>query len=147
MFPAAVLLLEFYGTSGRMQRWALLKHIVLNPMVLSTLLGAVWSITGVGDSGPRCRLPENLCRRADTMRAVCNRVWTLARRHASQSRLIIGASGGQNDHHAYDCLRGGGGFGGCPPPPHAGGGCFPGPTPQKDLFFPRGRKKERGGGG
>ena len=52
MFPAAVLLLEFHGTSGRMQRGALAKHIVLNPLVLSTLLGAVWSIVGVPIPGP-----------------------------------------------------------------------------------------------
>lgn len=52
MFPAAVLLLELHGTSSRMQRGALVQHIALNPMVLSTLLGVVWSITGVPIAGP-----------------------------------------------------------------------------------------------
>ena len=44
MFPAAILLLEMRGTSRR--TGTLIRHIVLNPLVLSTLLGVVWSIIG-----------------------------------------------------------------------------------------------------
>jgi malonate transporter and related proteins len=52
MFPVAILLLEMNETSGRMQRGMLLQHIVLNPLVLSTLLGVVWSIIGAAIPGP-----------------------------------------------------------------------------------------------
>ena len=51
MFPAAIFLLESNGTSG-MQRGPLIQHIVLNPLVLSTLLGVVWSIVGAPLPGP-----------------------------------------------------------------------------------------------
>ena len=50
MFPATVILLELEqrGPHGRSARAALLaKQIVLNPMVLSTLLGLVWTIAGL----------------------------------------------------------------------------------------------------
>ena len=52
MFPLAVILLELHGTSGRTQPGTLVRHIVLNPMVLSTLLGVAWSIIGVPIPGP-----------------------------------------------------------------------------------------------
>lgn len=50
MFPAAIILLEIDGqhtAGGRMQASVLMRHIVLNPMVLSTLLGVAWSILGI----------------------------------------------------------------------------------------------------
>jgi malonate transporter and related proteins len=52
MFPAAVILLEKNRTYGRTQRATLIRHIVLNPLVLSTLLGIVWSAVGVPIPGP-----------------------------------------------------------------------------------------------
>ena len=52
MFPLAVFLLEPQEASGRMPRGALARHIILNPMVLSTLLGVVWSIIGAPIPGP-----------------------------------------------------------------------------------------------
>jgi predicted permease len=44
MFPATVILLESEGRGddGRARPVALMKQIVLNPMVLSTLMGLVW---------------------------------------------------------------------------------------------------------
>jgi len=49
MFPATVILLESEGRGddGRARPVALMKQIVLNPMVLSTLIGLVWAITGL----------------------------------------------------------------------------------------------------
>jgi malonate transporter len=52
MFPVAILLLEMNGTAGRMRPATLIQHIVLNPLVLSTLLGVVWSIIGMPIPGP-----------------------------------------------------------------------------------------------
>lgn len=45
MFPITVILLE-KDTRGPAHSPALVKQIVLNPMVLSTLIGLVWAITG-----------------------------------------------------------------------------------------------------
>jgi malonate transporter len=55
MFPAAVILLESggrgaYGLSVR--TIVLVKQIVLNPMVLSTLIGLAWAIAGVPIPAP-----------------------------------------------------------------------------------------------
>ncbi len=48
MFPATVVLLEIGGRHGPSVGAAVLaKHIVLNPMVLSTLLGLAWTIAGL----------------------------------------------------------------------------------------------------
>jgi malonate transporter len=48
MFPATVVLLEIGGGHGRSAGAAqLAKQIVLNPMVLSTLLGLAWTIAGL----------------------------------------------------------------------------------------------------
>jgi malonate transporter and related proteins len=55
MFPATVILLEGggRGAQGRSARSAvLLKQIVLNPMVLSTVIGLVWAITGLPIPAP-----------------------------------------------------------------------------------------------
>ncbi|MEH2511848.1 malonate transporter [Nitrobacteraceae bacterium AZCC 1564] len=49
MFPATVILLESRGrgTHGQSAHsLVLMKHIALNPMVLSTAIGLVWAITG-----------------------------------------------------------------------------------------------------
>jgi hypothetical protein len=46
MFPATVIVLE-HGTHGKTVRpLVLMKQIALNPMVLSTLIGLAWAITG-----------------------------------------------------------------------------------------------------
>ncbi|GLS23335.1 transporter [Labrys miyagiensis] len=52
MFPLAVLLLELRGPAGRVRGGMLARHILLNPMVLSTLLGVVWAIVGQPIPGP-----------------------------------------------------------------------------------------------
>jgi malonate transporter and related proteins len=48
MFPATVILLEseVSGKHGTARPLVLMKQIVLNPMVLSTLIGLAWAITG-----------------------------------------------------------------------------------------------------
>ena len=55
MFPAAVIALEIDGRGARseaMRPGVLARHIALNPMVFSTLLGVAWSILGVRLPGP-----------------------------------------------------------------------------------------------
>jgi malonate transporter len=50
MFPATVVLLELDRHDARGPRAGsalLLRHIVLNPMVLSTLIGMIWSAIGI----------------------------------------------------------------------------------------------------
>ena len=50
MFPAAVILLEFGQRDAQGSRTAAIvtvKHIVLNPMVVSTLIGMAWSVIGL----------------------------------------------------------------------------------------------------
>jgi len=55
MFPVTVILLESegHGALGRSARSvALLEQIVLNPMVLSTIIGLAWSISGLSIPAP-----------------------------------------------------------------------------------------------
>lgn len=55
MFPIAVILLESGGSGkpGKMVRpFMLIKQIVLNPMVLSTLIGLAWAIAGLPIPAP-----------------------------------------------------------------------------------------------
>jgi malonate transporter and related proteins len=55
MFPATVILLESEGSAKdgkKAQPVALMQQIVLNPMVLSTLVGLVWAITGLPIPAP-----------------------------------------------------------------------------------------------
>jgi predicted permease len=55
MFPVAVILLEVGQRNAQGSRTApmvTVKHVVLNPMVLSTLIGMLWSILGLRMSGP-----------------------------------------------------------------------------------------------
>jgi len=54
MFPVTVILLEAeaHGTGKRAGPAALAKQIVLNPMVLATLAGIAWAITGWRIPGP-----------------------------------------------------------------------------------------------
>jgi predicted permease len=55
MFPATVVLLELDGHAARGSHGGhalLLRNIVLNPMVLSTLVGMIWSAVGIGMPAP-----------------------------------------------------------------------------------------------
>jgi malonate transporter len=55
MFPMAAILLEWQGQDVRSRSWQLARHVVLNPLVLSTVLGTAWAITGA----PVPKLAEN----------------------------------------------------------------------------------------
>src|SRR6185369_13171724 len=55
MFPATVILLESEGRGTRRpapSAGLLVKHIVLNPLVLSTLVGLVWASSGLAIPAP-----------------------------------------------------------------------------------------------
>jgi malonate transporter len=55
MFPIAVILLELGQRDAQGSRTApmvTVKHVVLNPMVLSTLIGMLWSVFGLRMPGP-----------------------------------------------------------------------------------------------
>ncbi len=55
MFPATVILLESAGRGahgGTARSVVLVKQIVLNPMVLSTMIGLAWAITGLPIPAP-----------------------------------------------------------------------------------------------
>ena len=51
MFPTAVILLESAGRDPY-RRTAVMKQIILNPMVLSTAIGLAWAITGLPIPAP-----------------------------------------------------------------------------------------------
>ena len=51
MFPAAVILLESGGRDTH-RRTVVMKQIMLNPMVLSTVIGLTWAITGLPIPAP-----------------------------------------------------------------------------------------------
>jgi malonate transporter and related proteins len=55
MFPIAVILLEIGQRDehgSRTSPMATVKHVVLNPMVISTLIGMLWSVAGLRMPGP-----------------------------------------------------------------------------------------------
>jgi predicted permease len=55
MFPLAVILLELGQRDAHGSRTApmdTVKHVVLNPMVISTLIGMLWSVLGLRMPGP-----------------------------------------------------------------------------------------------
>jgi malonate transporter and related proteins len=55
MFPAAVLMqeLDAHGPGGSVfPPWKLARRVILNPMVLSTLVGVAWAAAGVPMPGP-----------------------------------------------------------------------------------------------
>jgi malonate transporter and related proteins len=55
MFPIAVILLELEQRDARGSRttpMATAKHVVLNPLVISTLIGMLWSVLGLRVPGP-----------------------------------------------------------------------------------------------
>ena len=55
MFPVAVILLEVGqrdAHGSRTTTMVTVKHVVLNPMVLSTLIGMLWSVLGLRMPGP-----------------------------------------------------------------------------------------------
>jgi malonate transporter len=46
MFPMSTILLERHRQGDRSQYWQLARKVVLNPLVLSSVLGVAWAITG-----------------------------------------------------------------------------------------------------
>ncbi|CAM5771217.1 transporter [Labrys miyagiensis] len=52
MFPLAMVLLELKGARQGSRRWAMVRHVVINPLVLSTVIGMAWAITGVPVPSP-----------------------------------------------------------------------------------------------
>jgi len=52
MFPATVIFLESEGRGTRKPTGLLMRHIVLNPLVLSTLLGLAWASGGLAIPAP-----------------------------------------------------------------------------------------------
>jgi malonate transporter and related proteins len=46
MFPMSKILLEWESQAGGSRYWQLARHVVLNPLVLSTVLGTAWAIIG-----------------------------------------------------------------------------------------------------
>jgi len=63
MFPATVILLESGGRDAHPRTAGsamLVKHIVLNPMVLSTLIGLAWAIVGLPIPAPVGRVTCSL---------------------------------------------------------------------------------------
>jgi hypothetical protein len=54
MFPAAVLMQELdpHGAGSAFAPGKLARHVILNPMVLSTLIGVAWAAAGVPMPGP-----------------------------------------------------------------------------------------------
>jgi malonate transporter and related proteins len=55
MFPCAVILQELdpnNARSSRIEPAKLARHVILNPMVLSTLMGVAWSVSGAPIPGP-----------------------------------------------------------------------------------------------
>jgi len=75
MFPANVVLLEIGGRTVRPPApsyWR--SRFVLNPMVLSTLLGLAWTIAGLATAGANGGLYEHLRGCAHPVRALCDRL-------------------------------------------------------------------------
>jgi malonate transporter and related proteins len=56
MFPMSTILLEWQRQGVRSQSWQLARKVVLNPLVLSSVLGVAWAITGA----PVPKLVDNL---------------------------------------------------------------------------------------
>lgn len=46
MFPMSTILLQWRDQADRSSAWQLARNVVLNPLVLSTVLGTAWAITG-----------------------------------------------------------------------------------------------------
>jgi malonate transporter len=46
MFPMSTILLELRGQGAGLRFWHFARSVVLNPLVLSTILGTAWAITG-----------------------------------------------------------------------------------------------------
>ena len=58
MFPLSTVLLEWRGPGVRQRSSQLARRVVLNPLVLSTVLGIAWAFTGA----PVPALVDNLCK-------------------------------------------------------------------------------------
>ena len=88
MFPATVILLEIKGHGAlrlSARTFFLVKQIVVNPLVLSTLIGLAWAIAGWPIPAPIANLYEHLRGCAHALRALRYRAWPVARRHALES--------------------------------------------------------------
>ena len=91
MFPSAVVLQELdpdNARGSRVEPAKLARHVILNPMVLSTLIGVAWSAFGAPDAGAGRRLSAHSRRRADGLRSVRDRARPLDRRTARQFRTL-----------------------------------------------------------
>ena len=75
-FIALPILHSLYGT------FVLANQIVVNPLVLSTLIGLAWAIAGWPIPATDRNLYEHLRGRAHALRALRYRAWPVARRHA-----------------------------------------------------------------
>ena len=107
MFPATVVLLESEGRGRRKSAPStglLIKHIVLNPLVLSTLIGLVGKQRAV-DSGADRGLSEYLRGGAHAVRALRHWAWPDGRRNAFQSRGVHRACCREARVHAGARLR------------------------------------------
>src|SRR5580692_818927 len=101
MFPAAVILLELGQRDAHGSRtppMVTVRHVVLNPMVLSTLIGMLCSVLGHRLSGHPGRCAHALC-------SVRHRTGVVDRWIARQYWASFAALGRQARHHASDRVR------------------------------------------
>ena len=108
MFPATVILLESegrgrHGPSARPV--VLVKQIVLNPMVLSTLVGLAWAIAGWPIPAPIAAYLNIFAACAHPVRALRHRAWPVGRRHALEARGVHRVGGRQARGHAAGRVR------------------------------------------
>ena len=108
MFPAAVILLELGQRDAHGTRTApmvTVKHVVLNPLVISTLIGMLLSVLGLRMPGPVTAYLGHSGRCAYALCAVRHRTGAVDRGIARQSWASIAALGRQARHHASDRVR------------------------------------------
>ncbi len=94
MFPTTVILLELDQRDARGSRTApiaTVKHVVLNPMVISTLIGMLWSVLGLRMPGPIRDLFGHLRRCAHAVCFVRHRAGAFDRWTARQYWSIFAA--------------------------------------------------------
>ena len=82
MFPAAVLMQELDPHSSGASDFApakLARHVMLNPMVLSTLVGIAWAAAGVPMPGSVNVYLQDIGGRLDGLRSLRHRPWRVDR--------------------------------------------------------------------
>ena len=106
MFPPLIALLERDRdmVGGRRNICALIRMILVNPLIISTVLGLGWSLSGVASPHAAQRLPAYFWRRPDGLRAVLDRTWLLAIRPAARLAGFAGAQPGEACRGAGDCM-------------------------------------------